>query len=87
MSNVLNDGLEPEVYQLNFVHENALMKHHDTTLAWCKSALDDLEMEEMRKEIVGQPSRSDMPESAFQSQQFTQFVVGMNIATTCVFKL
>lgn len=70
MSNQKNDGEQAEVFQLNFIHRNELKEYHDKTLSWCKSTLNSLQMEEVQREIVGQPGRSDMPDSVVSPSEF-----------------
>lgn len=70
VSNENNAGQQAEIFQLSFIHRNALTEYHDKTLSWCKSALRVLQIEEIQREIVGSPGRSDMPDSAVSPSDF-----------------
>lgn len=67
IANQYNDGVEGEIFQLNFVHRNMLTEYHEKTLSWCKSALSNLQMEQMEKEVLGQAIRDDMSDNVFDA--------------------
>lgn len=72
IANQNNDGQQAEIFELNFVHRNMLMDYHEKTLTWCKSTLKSLQIEEVKREIVSQPSRADLPDSSFMHAEIFQ---------------
>lgn len=85
-----------DVYQLNFTHQNDLSKYQEETLLWCQSALDKLETRDinnLNEETVGEPSRSDIPDSQFSQSEVFQnltddkFTLLEVIRLTVLFKL
>lgn len=44
-----------------------LTEYHEKTLSWCRSALSNLQMEEVEKEVIGQAIRDDMPGGVFDA--------------------